>query len=315
MGAAEGVSGAARSAPSRPIGSSNSWARSAGSGGGAAGGAAGGGAVGGTAGGAADGVARGAADVAVFQGAGLRSSKEELFSCEGRRFWFADAANQKEPASIRAGAATATTAAEPWERGGTGSVARLVGSGGGAASCAVGATDGAARVGGGVGVTGSGGWNRPGTTAVLVGAGGRHGAEVGAQARIPHRPLAGSGVTPALYAAFSASGSAFQRWPGAWQGAGERAREEGLRRGLGTGGMRKACGAREGAIGLRNVLLALGAEADSGGAALLGGTFLGGALGGAEDAPASCSAACWTSTAKAHAAALAGVAAEGDVGA
>ena len=61
--------------------------------------------------------------------------------------------------------------------------------------------------------------------------------------------------------------------------------------------------------------MALGAEADSGGAALLGGAFLGGALGGAEDAPACCSAACWTSTAKAHSAALAGVAAEGEVGA
>ena len=202
--------------------------------------------MGGTAGGAADGVARGAADVAVFQGAGLRSSKEELylkesreekegleivedccasFSCEGRRFWFADAANQKEPASIRAGAATATTAAEPREAGGTGLVARPAGSGGGAASCAVGAADGAARVGGGVGVAGSGGWNCPGTTAV-VGDGGRHGAEAGVQARMPPWPLAGSGVNPALYLAFSASGSAFQRWPGAWQGAGEKARAE-----------------------------------------------------------------------------------------
>eukprot|EP00964_Phaeocystis_antarctica_P008931 scaffold4843_cov42-Phaeocystis_antarctica.AAC.2 len=168
-------------------------------------------------------------------------------------------------------------------------------------------------------MAGSGEWNCPGTTAV-VGAGGRHGAEAGAQARIPPWPLAGSGVNPALYVAFSASGSAFQRWPGAWQGAEERAKEKGERSqrirkdpggnmGLGTGGMRGACGAREGAV-----LFALGAEADSGGAALLGGAFLDGALGGTEDAPACCSVACWTSTAEAHAEALAG-SAEGVVGA
>ena len=52
-------------------------------------------------------------------------------------------------------------------------------SGGGAT--AVGAADGAARVGGGTGVARSGGWTRPGT-AVVVGAGGRHGAEARAQA-------------------------------------------------------------------------------------------------------------------------------------
>ena len=84
-------------------------------------------------------------------------------------------------AGIRAGAATATTAAEPREAGGTGLVARSEGSRGGAASCAVGAADGAARVGGGAGVAGSSGWTRPGTV-VVVGAGGRHGAEAGAQA-------------------------------------------------------------------------------------------------------------------------------------
>ena len=109
-----------------------------------------------------------------------------------------------------------------------------------------------------MGVAGSGGWNCPGTASV-VGAGGRHGAEAGAQARIPPWPLAGSGVNPALYLAFSASGSAFQRWPGAWQRAGERARAEEERSqrirkdqgggmGLGTGGVRVACGAREGAV-------------------------------------------------------------------
>ena len=172
------------------------------------------------------------------------------FSCERRLLRSvrsADATNQKKPAGIRAGAATATTAAEPREAGGTGLVARSEGSGGGAASCAVGAADGAARVGGGAGVAGSGGWNRPGTTA-MVGAGGRHGAEVGAQARIPPRPLAGSGVNPALYLAFSASGSSFQRWPGAWPGAGERARGKGVRSqrmGQDQGGQH---GAREGAV-------------------------------------------------------------------
>ena len=59
--------------------------------------------------------------------------------------------------------------------------ARLAGSGGGAVGGAVGAADGAARVGGGVGVAGSGGWTRPGTV-VVVGAGGKYGAEAGAQA-------------------------------------------------------------------------------------------------------------------------------------
>ena len=103
--------------------------------------------------------------------------------------------------------------------------ARSAGSGGGAVGGAVDAADGAAIVGGGVGVAGSGGWTRPGT-AVVMGAEVRHGAEAGTQARIPPRPLSGSFVNPALYLAFSASGSAFQRWPGAWQGAGERAREK-----------------------------------------------------------------------------------------
>eukprot|EP00964_Phaeocystis_antarctica_P122573 scaffold86247_cov38-Phaeocystis_antarctica.AAC.1 len=117
--------------------------------------------------------------------------------------------------------------------------ARSAGSGGGAMGGAVSAADGAAIVGGGVGVAGSGGWTRPGT-AVVLGAEVRHGAEAGTQARIPPRPLSGSFVNPALYLAFSASGSAFQRWPGAWQGAGEKAREKGIRRevtvwGRGTG--------------------------------------------------------------------------------
>ena len=134
--------------------------------------------------------------------------------------------------------------------------ARSAGSGGGAVGGAVDAADGAAIVGGGVGVAGSGGWTRPGT-AVVMGAEVRHGAEAGTQARIPPRPLSGSFVNPALYLAFSASGSAFQRWPGAWQGAGERAREKGIRRevtvwGRGTGrgnmelGTQGACGAGKG---------------------------------------------------------------------
>ena len=59
--------------------------------------------------------------------------------------------------------------------------ARSGGSGGGATGGVVGTADGAARVGASAGVAGSGGWTRPGT-AVVVGAGGRHGAEAGAQA-------------------------------------------------------------------------------------------------------------------------------------
>ena len=62
--------------------------------------------------------------------------------------------------------------------------ARSAGSGGGATGGAVGAKDGAARVGGGgagAAIAGSDGWTRPGT-AVVVGAGGRHGPEMGAQA-------------------------------------------------------------------------------------------------------------------------------------
>ena len=59
--------------------------------------------------------------------------------------------------------------------------ARSEGSGSGATGGAVGAVDGAARVGGSAGVAGSSGWTRPGTV-VVVGAGGRHGAEAGAQA-------------------------------------------------------------------------------------------------------------------------------------
>ena len=112
--------------------------------------------------------------------------------------------------------------------------------GGGATGGEGGAADGAAGVGGGAGVAGSGGWTRPGTA--VVGARVRHGAEAGTQACIPPRPLAGSGVNPSLYLAFSASGSAFQRWPGAWQGAGPG--------GLGKRGSRERgqCGAGSGGV-------------------------------------------------------------------
>ena len=125
--------------------------------------------------------------------------------------------------------------------------ARSVGSGGDAlGGGAVGTADGAARVVGGVGVAGSGEWTRPGTAAVL-GAEGRHGAEAETQPRIPPRPLSGSFVNPTLYLAFCASGSAFQRWPGACgkgrgRGLGTRSvtgwGREGKYVGLGTGGMR-----------------------------------------------------------------------------
>ena len=56
------------------------------------------------------------------------------------------------------------------------------GSGGGATGGALGAADGVARVGGGAGVVESGGWTRPGSGPVVVSAGCRHCAEVGAQA-------------------------------------------------------------------------------------------------------------------------------------
>ena len=53
-------------------------------------------------------------------------------------------------------------------------------------------------------------------TAVVVGAGSKDGAEVGTQVRIPPWPDAARYVRPVLYFAFSAPGSAFQRWPGAY---------------------------------------------------------------------------------------------------
>ena len=51
--------------------------------------------------------------------------------------------------------------------------------------------------------------------AVVVGVGSRDGAKVGTQVRIPPWPDAARPVRPVLYFAFSASESAFQRWPGA----------------------------------------------------------------------------------------------------
>ena len=53
-------------------------------------------------------------------------------------------------------------------------------------------------------------------TAVVVGAGSKDSAEVGTQVRIPPWPDAARYVRPVLYFAFSASGSAFQRWPAAY---------------------------------------------------------------------------------------------------
>eukprot|EP00964_Phaeocystis_antarctica_P137302 scaffold101817_cov63-Phaeocystis_antarctica.AAC.2 len=48
----------------------------------------------------------------------------------------------------------------------------------------------------------------------VVGAGSRDGADVGTQVRIPPWPDAARRVKAVLYFALSASGSAFQRWPG-----------------------------------------------------------------------------------------------------
>ena len=85
-----------------------------------------------------------------------------------------EAVGANGPASGKAGAA-------PGPVGSSNIWARSEGSGSGATGGAVGAVDGAARVGGSAGVAGSSGWTRPGTV-VVVGAGGRHGAEAGAQA-------------------------------------------------------------------------------------------------------------------------------------
>eukprot|EP00964_Phaeocystis_antarctica_P039344 scaffold22499_cov42-Phaeocystis_antarctica.AAC.1 len=225
VGAAEAAGGVAGAA-SRSMGSSNIWARSAGSGGGAANCTVA--AVGGAAGGP-NGVARvrGGAGVAAFPGSGPEPSEEHegwqeyaeevaladeelvgLLSCGFPPHRSANAA-QRKPAGFATGTATATVelqgggefkrsgqlleeaAGAIEDAGGAAGVApkpvgssniwaRSQGSGGGAT--AVGAADRAARVGGGAGVAGSGGWTRPGTAEVEVGAGGRHGAEAGAQA-------------------------------------------------------------------------------------------------------------------------------------
>eukprot|EP00964_Phaeocystis_antarctica_P030695 scaffold17359_cov57-Phaeocystis_antarctica.AAC.2 len=264
----------------RPTGSSNIRARSVGGGVGAAGCVAG----------APNGAARvggGACVAPVFPGSGPESSEEQegwheypeevalaeeevallALNCPPNRS--ANAAAQWKPGGIPAGdefkrsgqllaeavgaieGAGGAAGAAPKPIGSSNIWARSAGSGGGAVGGAVSAADGR------VGVAGSGAWTRPGT-AVVMGAEVRHGAEAGTQARIPPRPLSGSFVNPALYLAFSASGSAFQRWPGVWQGAGQRAREKGIRRevtgwgrgtgrgnmGLGTGGM----GAGKGAV-------------------------------------------------------------------
>ena len=233
----------------RPMGSSNIRARLAGSG--AASCAVG---AAGCAAGAPNGAARvgGGACVAVCPGSGPESSEEQegwheyaeevalaeeelvllAFNCPPDRS--ANAAAQWKPGGIPAGdefkrsgqllaeavgaieGAGGAAGAAPQPIGSSNIWARSAGSGGGAAGGAVDAADGATRVGGGtgVGVVWSGGWTRSGTV-VVMGAEVRHGAEAVTQARIPPRPLSGSFVNPTLYLAFSASGSAFQRWPGA----------------------------------------------------------------------------------------------------
>ena len=120
------------------------------------------------------------------------------FNCPPSQF--ANVAAEWKPGGISTG--TSTTVVELWEGGSREAVlgaaprpigsptiwARSAGSEGGATSGAEGAADG------------------------------RHGMArmAGTQTRIPPRPLAGSFVNPALYLAFSTSGSTFQRWPGAW---------------------------------------------------------------------------------------------------
>ena len=76
--------------------------------------------------------------------------------------------------------------------------------------------------------------------AVVVGVGSRDGAKVGTQVRIPPWPDAARHVRPDLYFAFSASGSAFQRWPGAHL----------ARVGLGKSALRRGVGGR-GSAGVR----------------------------------------------------------------
>ena len=215
VGVAEAVSGAVGAAL-RPIGSSNIWARSGGSGGGATSCA-----VGAVVGGAANGTARvgGSACVTVFPGSGPESSEEQegwqeyagevalseeelaLLARAPPPNRSANAVAQRKPTGFATGTATAAVelldeavgaiegadgaagaaGAAPKPVGSSNIWARSEGSGGGATGGTVGAADGVARVGGGAGVAGSGGWTRPGT-AVVVGAEGRHGAESGAQA-------------------------------------------------------------------------------------------------------------------------------------
>ena len=126
--------------------------------------------------------------------------------------------------------------------------------GGGAAAGVLGAPDGAARTGGGTGVIGGGEVTHPtarrtGTAAVMV-AGGKDCTEAGAQARTPPRPLAGSGVKSPLYLAFSASESAFQRWPWVDEGRGRQSSGCGTRD-VGRGSYRRGRGRGRGR-GTRN---------------------------------------------------------------
>eukprot|EP00964_Phaeocystis_antarctica_P042534 scaffold24385_cov50-Phaeocystis_antarctica.AAC.2 len=177
--------------------------------GGAAGGAAGPGAQNGAArvgGGACVAVLPGSGSESSEEQEGWQEYVEEValveemallaFNCPPNRF--ANAAAKWKPGGIPAGTATAAVELQGGDEfkhsgqllaetvdaiegadGAAGAVprpigssniwARSEGSGGGATGGAVGAVDGAARVGGGAGVAGSGGWTRPGT-AVVVGA-------------------------------------------------------------------------------------------------------------------------------------------------
>ena len=200
------------------MGQSNIWARSAGSRGGAA--SCGVGAVGGTArmgGGACVAVFPGSGSESSEEQEGWQEYAEEValaeeevalltINCPPNRF--ANAVAQCKPPAGTATAAVVPRGGDEFKRSGQllaeaeGAIegarsaagaaprpigssniwARSEGSGGGATGGAVmGAADGAVRVGGGVCVARSGGWTRPGT-AVVLGAAGRHGEEVGAQA-------------------------------------------------------------------------------------------------------------------------------------
>jgi hypothetical protein len=120
-----------------------------------------------------------------------------------------------------------------WERwAGSGGGGANAGAGGAGASVLIGAPVGCSSragggtfggTGGGTGVSGSSGEEGthpifpkgPAVLVVMVAAGGgkTDTGEAGAQARSPPRPRVGTGAKSPLYLVFSASESAFQRWP------------------------------------------------------------------------------------------------------